>query len=273
MAKIDYSIYPDLLIERKANGVCLITLNRPDTFNSANMAMHWQMANVWRDIDRDPAVKLAVITGAGKAFCAGGDFEMVKQMIENPEIRNTCFKDTRDLVHNMVNCDKPIIAAVNGVAVGAGMATAMMSDITVASTLAKFNDGHIRLGVAAGDHAAAILPLLCGMSKTKYYTLTGAFITAAEAEKINLVTEVVAPEKVLPRALEIANVIANGPQTAIRHTKRALNQWLRQSLVVSFDYSCAVEMLGFTEADAKEGLASLKEKRNPKFPSSIPSKL
>jgi len=230
----DYSVYRHLLVERRANGVVLITLNRPQTLNSANIRLHWEMGAIWKDIDADPMVKVAVVTGAGEAFSAGGDFDMVESMSKDIKVLNEVFKDTRDLVHNMINCDKPIIAAVNGVAVGAGMVVAMLSDISIVSERAKFNDGHIRLGVAAGDHACCVLPLLMGMARTKYYVLTGQFITARDADRFNMISELVAHEQVLTRALAVADMLANGPQTAIRHTKRALNQHLRQVDISSF---------------------------------------
>jgi len=177
------------------------------------------------------------------------------------------FQEARDLVFNMINCDKPIISAINGAAAGAGLAVALMADISVASENAKFIDGHTRLGVVAGDHAAVIWPILVGMAKSKYYLLTCDPLGAKEAERIGLVSMVVSHDMCVPKAMEIAKKLANGPQYAIRWTKQSLNQWLRQAMLTSFDYSAALEMLGFFSPDIQEGVLSHKEKRQPRFPS------
>lgn len=260
---------PEMEVDIKSHpGIAIITLNRPEKFNAMNERLHQHAAEVWPVIESDDRVRCVVVTGRGKAFSAGGDMEMIDRMVNDATYIPQVFKEARALVHNMVNMDKPVISAVNGVAVGAGCVVALMCDIIIASSKAKFGDGHIKLGVAAGDHAACVWPLLASMAKCKYYLLTGDMIPAKEAERIGLVTEVVEDDaKLMQRALEVANKIANGPQLAIRYTKRALNQWERQSILTSFDYSCALEMLNFSEPDAKEGLKALKQKREPNFPS------
>jgi len=258
--------YQHLLIENN-NGIAKVTINRPSTLNSANMRLHWELSEIWKDLDKDPKVNVIIITGAGMSFSVGGDFDMVADMTKNFEVLYEVFKDTKALVHNMINCSKPIISAVNGIAIGAGMAVAILADISIVSDKAQFNDGHIRLGVAAGDHACLIWPLLCGMAKAKYYLLTGRFITAIEAERIGLVSAVVPHDQLMEKAYEVANQISHGPQRAIRFTKEALNQWLKQSALTSFDYSCALEMIGFVGNDVKEGMKSIKEKRQPNFQS------
>jgi enoyl-CoA hydratase len=258
--------YKYLLIEIN-NGIATIVLNRPKSLNSANMRLHWEMGEIWKDLDEDKNVKVIIVTGSGKAFSVGGDFEMVENMTKDVTVLYQAFKDTQAIVYNMIQCSKPIISAINGIAVGAGMVIAILSDISIASDKAEFNDGHIRLGVAAGDHACSIWPILCGMAKTKYYLLTGKFISATEAERIGLISLVVPHEKLMEKVLEIANDLKNGPQHAIKFTKQALNQWLKQACISSFDYSCALEMLGFIDKDVKEGYISIKEKRKPQFPS------
>jgi enoyl-CoA hydratase len=262
--------YQHLQIERLSGaqeGITVVYLNRPEVFNAINQVMDKELTLVWADLDRDVRTRVIVVTGRGKAFSAGGDLEMVQKMTTDRNVLFEQFRGAKNLVHNMINCEKPIIACVNGVAVGAGMVVAMMADITICSTNARFNDGHIRLGVAAGDHAAAILPLLIGMAKTKYYTLTGNFITAQEAEKMNMISKLTTPEKLWEETIECAMTIAAGPQRAIRLTKYAFNQWLRQSAITAFDYSTAVEMLGFIDDDVQEGMAALRGKRAPDFPS------
>jgi len=268
----DYSSYQHLKIEKlkgEDRGICVVTFNRPEKFNACNIRMHWECANIWKDIDRDNQINVVILTGAGKAFCAGGDLQMVEQMAVDLNTLTFLHKDARDLVHNMVNCEKIIIASVNGVAIGAGMAMAMMADITIVSEEAKFNDGHTRLGVAAGDHAAAILPLLMGMQKTKYYVLTGEFITAKEADEMKMVSLVVPPTDLARTTLEVARKINNGPQNAIKYSKRALNQWIRHNNLIAFDLSCAYEMLGFRDVDVSEGVAAVKQKRKPNFASKL----
>ena len=179
---VDYSGYKDLLIE-KNDGVALLTMNRPEVFNATGFTLHNELSRVWLDLGQDPEVRVAVITGNGNAFSAGGDFEMIEKSIGNAEVIAGTMQEARDIVHNMINLDKPVISAINGVAVGAGLAVALLADISIASERARFTDGHVRLGVAAGGHAAAIWPLLIGMAKAKYYLLTCEFLDGAEAER------------------------------------------------------------------------------------------
>ena len=253
---VDYSSYQHLLVE-KDDGIATLTINRPEVLNATNFRLHNELSRIWLDIGNDPEVRVALITGAGRAFSAGGDFEMIEKAIDNPEVIASNMKEASDIVYNMVDLDKPVVSAINGVAVGAGLAVALMADISIASENARFTDGHVRLGVAAGDHAALIWPLLCGMAKSKYYLLTCDFLDGKEADRIGLVSMVVPPEELMPKAAEVARKLASGPQPAIRWTKRALNQWLR----------LAVEMLGFYGADVKEGLQALQQRRDPDFPS------
>ena len=262
----DYTAYKHLIVE-KQDGVALLTMNRPEVLNATNARLHYELSRIWLDLAEDPEVRVALITGAGRAFCAGGDFELIEDVLGNSEAIANNMKEASDIVYNMINLDKPVVSAINGVAVGAGLAVALLADVSIASESARFTDGHIRLGVAAGDHACLIWPLLCGMAKAKYYLLTCDFLDGKEAERIGLVSMVVPDEELMPRATEVARKLASGPQPAIRWTKRALNQWLRMAGHTSFDYSLAAEMLGFFGADVKEGLRAHQEKREPDFPS------
>jgi enoyl-CoA hydratase len=191
---------------------------------------------------------------------------MVQAQVGNFAKMAGVMKEAGDIVYNIINCEKVVISAINGVAVGAGLAVALMADISIMAEEARITDGHIRLGVGAGDHAAIIWPLLCGMAKAKYYLLTADFIDGREAERIGLVSRCVPGERVVPTALEVAEKLATGPQLALRWTKRALNNWLRQASPI-FDASLALEMLNFFDEDVAEGAAALVEKRPPKFPS------
>ena len=262
----DYSSYQHLLVE-KQEGIALLTMNRPEVLNATNFRMHNELSRIWSDLGEDPEVRVALITGAGNAFSAGGDFEMIEQAIGNPEVIASNTKEAGDIVYNLLNLDKPVVSAINDVAVGSGLAVALLADISIASEDARITDGHIRLGVAAGDHAALIWPLLCGMAKAKYYLLTCDFLAGKEAERIGLVSKAVPPDQLMPTALEVARKLADGPQPALRFTKRALNQWLRQAAHTAFDYSLLAEALGFFGDDVKEGLEAVRQKRPPKFPS------
>jgi enoyl-CoA hydratase len=263
---MDFGDYEQLALTRRANGVLLITMNRPEKYNAADEGMHTELARIWKDVAADPGTRVAVITGAGKAFSAGGDLAMVERMAGNYEQVSHMLTEASDLVYNMINCDKPIVSAINGAAVGAGAVVALLADVAIAAEDAKIGDGHVKLGVAAGDHAAIIWPLLIGMAKARYYLLTGEMLSGAEAERIGLVAKALPREQVLDEALRIADGLAAGAQQAIRLSKRALNNWLR-SAGPTFDQSAAYEMLTFLGPDVVEGLAALREKRPPRFPS------
>jgi enoyl-CoA hydratase/carnithine racemase len=263
---VDFADYRHLLFERHPNGVLLITINRPDRMNATDEVLHNELSRVWLDVSADAETRVAVITGAGRAFSAGGDLAMVQAQVGNFAKMAGVMKEAGDIVYNIINCEKVVISAINGVAVGAGLAVALMADISIMAEEARITDGHIRLGVGAGDHAAIIWPLLCGMAKAKYYLLTADFIDGREAERIGLVSRCVPGEQVVPTALEVAEKLATGPQLAIRWTKRALNNWLRQASPI-FDASLALEMLNFFDEDVAEGAAALVEKRPPRFPS------
>jgi enoyl-CoA hydratase len=207
-----------------------------------------------------------VVTGAGRAFSAGGDLAMVERMTVDHAAVVEQWTDANAVVDSMLSSVKPIVSAINGVAVGAGLAVALLADVSIIAESARLSDGHARLGVAAGDHAAIIWPLLCGMAKAKYYLMTADFIDGPEAERIGLVTRCVPDEEVLAESLAIAVRLASGSRTAVQWTKRVLNQWLR-SASPAFGESLALEMLGFLGPDAKEGVAALRDRRPPRFPS------
>jgi enoyl-CoA hydratase/carnithine racemase len=261
-----YSDYQHLLFEKRANGILLITINRPEVMNATNARLHWELGQVWLTLDADAEARVGVITGAGRAFSAGGDLALVEEMAGNPEAAGRTMREASDLVYNLINLDKPVISAINGTAVGAGLVVALLSDISIMAETARLTDGHTRLGVVAGDHAAIIWPLLCGMAKAKYYLLTSDFLDGKEAERIGLVSLCVPPDRVLPKALEVAEKLAAGSQSSLRWTKRALNNWLRQAGPI-FDQSLALEMLTFMGADVREGVRAIREKRPPSFPS------
>ena len=263
---MNYADFKHLTFESKPNGVLLVTINRPEVLNAANARLHWEFTQIWPVVDADPKTRAVVVTGAGKAFSAGGDLSLVAVMAGNPDALTRTMREASDLVYNMINLDKPVVSAINGVAVGAGLVVGLMADVSIIAETARFTDGHTRLGVAAGDHAAIIWPLLCGMAKAKYYLLTADFIDGREAERIGLVTMCLPPDQVLPKALDVADRLARGSQISIQWTKRALNNWLRQAGPL-FDQSLALEMLSFSYPDVREGVKAIREKRAPVFPS------
>jgi enoyl-CoA hydratase len=263
---MDYADYQHLTFDRRPSGVVLITINRPEVMNATNARLHWELTQVWLTIDADPAARVALVTGAGRAFSAGGDMSLVEEMAGDAAAATRTMREASDLVYNNINLDKPVVSAINGPAVGAGLVVALLADVSIIAETARITDGHTRLGVAAGDHAAIIWPLLCGMAKAKYYLLTSEFLDGREAERIGLVSRAVPGEKLMDVAWTVAESLARGSQPAIRFTKRALNNWLRQAGPI-FDQSLALEMLTFMGEDVREGMRAIREKRAPSFPS------
>jgi enoyl-CoA hydratase len=259
-----YARYQRLAFDRPRPGVMRITMDNPGRLNAADATMHAELATIWGDIDRDPSVAAAILTGAGKAFSAGGDFDMIEQITEDFAVRSRVLREARDMVYGIVNCSKPIVSAMRGPAVGAGLVCGLLADISIATPEARIIDGHTRLGVAAGDHAAIVWPLLCGMAKAKYYLLLCETLNGAEAERIGLISRLAPDADLDETAVGIAERLANGAPEAIRWTKYALNNWLR-SAGPAFDASLALEFLGFTGPEAREGLAAHREKRSPDF--------
>ena len=262
----DYTDFVHLRFERPSSSVLLITIDRPEVLNAANERLHREFSEIWRVVDRDDSVAVSVITGAGKAFSAGGDLAMVERMTTDYATTLDQWRDAKAVVDEMLTSVKPIVSAINGVAVGAGLAVALLADVSVMGETARLSDGHARLGVAAGDHAALLWPLLCGMARAKYYLMTADFVDGREAERIGLVTRCVADDQVLTEALAIADKLAAGSRTAVQWTKRVMNQWMLQAAPV-FGESLALEMLGFLGPDAIEGINAVKERRPPQFPS------
>jgi enoyl-CoA hydratase len=259
-----YQQFPGLRIDRPEPGILRLVLDTPGRLNSVDAVKHANLADVWPVIDRDPETKVVVVHGEGGVFSAGGDLDMIRDIIADPDTRIETFREARDLVYNIINCSKPIVSAIERVAVGAGLATARMADVSICGRTARIIDGHTKLGVAAGDHAAIIWPLLCGMAKAKYYLMTCEPLTGEEAERIGLVSMVVDDDQVVGKAFDVARTLAAGSQQAIRWTKLALNNWLRLA-GPSFDASVALEMLGFAGTDVHEGVAAISEKRPPRF--------
>ncbi|MBV8525852.1 MAG: enoyl-CoA hydratase/isomerase family protein [Acetobacteraceae bacterium] len=259
-----YARYTRLRFDWPHPKVLRVTMDN-GPMNVADAALHRELADVWRQIDADSGVHAAILTGMGSNFSAGGDFTMIKEMIADFATRVRVWKEAKDIVYNVINCSKPIVSAMRGVAVGAGLVAGLLADISIAAKECRIIDGHTRLGVAAGDHAAIIWPLLCGMARAKYYLLLCQPVSGEEAERIGLVSLAVNDRDLDAKSVEVAARLAEGAQTAIRWTKYALNNWLRQ-MGPAFDASLALEFIGFSGPEVQEGLASHLEKRKPVFP-------
>lgn len=263
-----YPDYESLKLDWPAPRVLRVKFSRGKV-NAMDFALHRDIANIWRYVDSDPNCSAVILTGEGRTFSAGADYETSERMTVDPTFNMAMWKDARDFVKNIIECNKPIISAINGPAAGGGAVGAIMADISIAGRSAFISDIHTRLGVASGDHSAFLWPLLCGMAKAKYYLLTSDRISAEEAERIGLISMVVDDDVLQETALQMAIRLSNGAPSAIRWTKYALNNWLRSNWPI-FDTSLALEVLGFSGHDIKEGRASLVEKREPAFDPSCP---
>ncbi|MDV7088955.1 enoyl-CoA hydratase/isomerase family protein [Rhodococcus opacus] len=258
-----YKEFSRLTFENTQPGVLEVVFDGPN-LNAVDELTHTELPAIWPVIDQDPEVRAVIVRGAGKAFSAGGSFELIDAQIEDYRVRMRVMRESRDLFYNIVNCNKPIISAIHGPAVGAGLVVALMADISIAARNARIIDGHTRLGVAAGDHAAMVWPLLCGMAKAKYLLLTCREISGEEAERTGLVSLTVDQDQLLDTAREIAGQLSAGAQEALRWTKYSLNQWYRQNGSM-FDASLGLEFLGFGGPDVREGVTSHRERRAPVF--------
>ena len=248
------------------DGVIELVLDAPH-LNAVSEAAHGDLAQVWRAFDADPDVRTVLLRGEGRGFSAGGSFDLVEKLTQDFDARTRTMREARDLVFNILDCSKPIVSAIHGPAVGAGLVAAVLADVSVVTKTAKIIDGHTRLGVAAGDHAAVCWPLLCGMAKAKYYLLTCRPLSGEEAERIGLVSLCVDEDAdLLPTAREVAHELADGAALALRSTKQVLNHWYRQVAGAIFDASLALEFYGFGGPEVHEGLASHRERRAPRFP-------
>jgi enoyl-CoA hydratase len=265
-----YAKFKRLTFERNQVGVLEIIFDGPN-LNAVDEETHSEIPAVWPIIDQDPDVRAVIVRGAGKAFSAGGDFDLIDAQIKDYAIRMRVMRESRDLFYNIINCSKPIVSAIHGPAVGAGLVVALMADISIAARNARIIDGHTRLGVAAGDHAAMVWPLLCGMAKAKYLLLTCREISGEDAEKAGLVSLSVDKDDLLETAREIAGQLSGGAQEAIAWTKQTMNEWYRQQGAI-FESGLSLEFLGFGGPDVVEGVASHRERRAPVFvPTEAPS--
>jgi len=259
-----YANYGRLKFDRPAPYVLRVALNTSTPLNLMDSQLHREVGDIWRDIERDDSVSAVILTGNDKAFSAGGDLKRHKGGTPDFKGRMDTMREAQNIVYNMINFSKPIVTAIRGWAVGGGLACALLGDITIAAKTAKMRDGHARLGVAAGDHAALLWPLLIGLARTKYYLMMCETITGEEAERIGLVSMAVDEADLDTKAVEVASRLAQSSPLALRGIKSTLNNWLRQSGPI-FDQSLALEIMGFFGPEHLEGRTAILEKRAPNY--------
>jgi enoyl-CoA hydratase len=253
----------ETIVVRKDNGVATITLNRPDSRNAVSRRMHTELSEIWPRVSKDPEIDAVVLTGAGKAFCAGGDVKgMDAGAFKNPGLNTT---EARLLVTTLLEVEQPIIAAINGDAIGLGATLALFCDITVASETARIADPHIKVGLVAGDGGAVIWPHLIGPNRAKEFLMRGNMINGADAARMGLVNYAVPAGEVMKKANELARELADGPRWAIRWSKVSVNKVLKESVNLVLDASLAYEEISMTLADHKEAARAFVEKRKPVF--------
>jgi enoyl-CoA hydratase len=258
---LDPTRYEAISIDQRDDGVVLATLNRPDRLNAVNAQMHHELAWLTRDVDGDPAARVLVITGAGRAFCAGGDFGP-QPATSDPGMT---LEEARQIVDHLLECSKPVISAVNGYAMGLGATVALLCDVVYAAESAVFADTHVKMGIGAGDGGQVIWPLLMGVNKAKYFLMTGDRLTAAEAERMNLVNFVVPDGTVVDEALALAARLAAGPGVAISASKMAINNYMRTVSSIVLPLSLALEGASMRSADHREAVKAFQDKRDPNF--------
>ena len=254
-----------MLSVRNEDRILTITLERPDQLNAVNTTLHSELARIFVDVKHDPDADVIVLTGRGRAFSAGGDLDWMDQAIENPESFEEVGREAKETVFNQLDLDKPLICRMNGHAIGLGASLACLCDIVVAADTAKIGDPHVSVGLVAGDGGALIWPQLCGYTKARYYLFTGEAMTAAEAERIGLVSKVVPAAELDEAVYGLARKIAKGPLKAIRWTKITTNLPLKAIFHSHFDAGLAYELMSNLTADHREAVAAFREKRDPVF--------
>ncbi|QDL38561.1 enoyl-CoA hydratase/isomerase family protein [Rhodoferax sediminis] len=264
-----YTRYTRLKFDRPAERVLRITLSSPLKMGAMDAQMHKEVSEIWADVDADDSVSAVIITGEGKSFSAGGDLNHERKVCDDYKLRMQAMSEARRLVTGMLDCRKPIVGAARGWAVGAGLACLILADISIASKDAKFSDGHLKIGIAAGDHATIVWPILCGMAKAKYYLMTAETFTGEEAERMNLISLALPDEEVEERAVKVATGLAQGAPAALRWTKTMLNHWIKQAAPI-FDASLALEFMGMGGPEGMEGMDAFLQKRKPAFDPDTP---
>lgn len=262
---MNYDKYKNLLVEKKGR-IVVVTMNRPEYMNAVNLATHKELRDIFIDLHDDPDVWVAILTGAGRAFCAGGDITWFKAHHDDPVANpNSPPEEVIDILTNILNCPKPIIAAVNGAAIGLGASLALFCDIVIVSEKAHIADKHVNIGLTAGDGCAAILPMLMGVAKAKEYMFTGDAIDLKQAEQMGAINKIVPADQVMTEAMAFAERLASGAPQAIQYTKLAVNKAIIDRLNLVIPGAIFSEYLTFQTQDHLEAVNAFLEKRTPKF--------
>lgn len=259
-----YDQYETLNTARNGR-ILTVSFNRPDALNATDAKLHYEFSRLVRDLRQDKDADVIVITGEGRAFSAGGDINWMQDGVDDPAAFEVTAHEARDIVHGLLDIDKPVIARVNGHAIGLGATIMLCCDIIIASEKAKIGDPHVLMGLVAGDGGAVLWPQMVGYAKAKYYLMTGDIITATEAERIGLITKVVPEDKLDEEVNAVAEKLANGPLKAITYTKIATNLQLKAVVSASFEAGLALEIASNLSKDHAEAVDAFRNKRPPKF--------
>jgi len=245
--------------------VLRVTIDRPgDPLNAVDGTLHHELSRLFPRLQRERVARVVLLTGRGKAFSAGGDFAWFPEL-QQPGRLEDLRLDARQMIWDLLDVPLPIVCAVNGPAVGLGASIALLSDVIVMAESASLADPHVRVGLVAGDGGTIAWPLAVGPARAKQYLLTGDPVSAVEAERIGLVNLVVPDDELDQAAMAFAHKLASRPPLAVQHTKAAVNNWVKQTAMASFDLATASEMVTFGSADHAEALAAIREKRAPRF--------
>ncbi|MBI4285143.1 MAG: enoyl-CoA hydratase/isomerase family protein [Chloroflexi bacterium] len=263
---MDYGHYKHLIVEKK-DKIATVTMNHPDTLNAITFEMHREITRIFEELAWDDDVWAVIFTGAGKAFCVGGDIQWFKRRLEDPGNNPLPpIEEPINIIRNIVELPRPVIAAVNGPAVGLGASLALSCDIIIASEKARISDPHVRVGISAGDGGCVMWPLLMGMAKAKEYLFTGDPISAVDAAKMGMINKAVPPEQVMPEARAFATrLVSEVPPLAIKYTKMAINKIVLERLNLVLPTSFALQMTTFNTNDHVEAVNAFLEKRTPNY--------
>ena len=259
-----YEGYETLKIAREGR-IVTVSFNRPEVKNATNTLMHQELVRIFPEIGRDPDAAVVVLTGEGDCFSAGGDIAGMQRNLTDSRRWTESMTEARDILMGVIDLDRPVIAKVNGHAIGLGATLALVCDIVVASETAKIIDPHVGVGLVAGDGGSVIWPALVGYAKAKRYLLTGEPITGLEAERIGLISEAVPADRLDDRVRDLAQGLANGASVAIRLTKKSINMDLRQRMDRLIEAHLGFETISYLSEDHREAVHAYIEKRPPNF--------
>lgn len=261
---MDYSAYRHLRVDTR-EGIATLTMDSGEKMNGVNELLHHELGTIFRDLAADEAVRVIVLTGSNGALCAGANLQWLAKQLESPPSPQETRAAGRTIVLGILDCPKPVIARVNGDAIGLGASLALLSDIVVADEAARIADPHVRIGLVAGDGGALIWPLLIGYARAKEFLLTGNAVTAPDAARMGLINYAVPAAELDAKVMQLARALAEGASMAIQFTKAATNIPLKQAVESVLESSLALEHVTLRSADVREGVAAFLQRRKPAF--------